>query len=68
MFDGDETVHGFSNLDGDKAATFRDIDDTVSGLTGMQQIVKPGPYYTTHECLFRTNWKMAICPYKYTKV
>ncbi|XP_076080368.1 cell surface hyaluronidase-like [Mytilus galloprovincialis] len=49
-------------------ATFRDEDGSVTNLATIQQIVKPGLFYTTPSCIYRKNWKMAICPYKYAKL
>ncbi|CAG2200958.1 CEMIP [Mytilus edulis] len=68
VYDGDETEHRFNNLDGDKMATFRDEDGSVTNLATIQQIVKPGLFYTMPSCIYRKNWKMAICPYKYAKL
>ncbi|VDI23214.1 cell migration-inducing and hyaluronan-binding protein [Mytilus galloprovincialis] len=68
VYDGDVTVHGFSNLDGDKSATCRDQDGSVTNLTSIQQIVKPGRFYTTASCQYRSTWKMAMCPHKYAKL
>ncbi|XP_076070514.1 cell surface hyaluronidase CEMIP2-like isoform X1 [Mytilus galloprovincialis] len=68
VYDGDETVHRFNNLDGDKMATIRDEDGSVTNLATIQQIVKPGLFYTTPSCIYRKNWNMAMCPYKYAKL
>ncbi|XP_063436803.1 uncharacterized protein LOC134718239 [Mytilus trossulus] len=68
VYDGDETVHGFNKLDGDKSATCRDQDGSVTNLTPNQQIVKPGRFYTTASCQYRSTWKMAMCPHKYAKL
>jgi hypothetical protein len=50
---------------GDKGATFRDEDGSITMLTSHQQIVKPGRFYTNSLCELRDNWDMAICPFKY---
>jgi hypothetical protein len=68
IYDGDESVPWFGNLDGDKGATIRDEDGSVAGTNLFRQIVKPGDFYTTPLCKYRANWNMALCPYKYGKV
>ncbi|CAG2244883.1 unnamed protein product [Mytilus edulis] len=49
-------------------ATIRDEDGSVTNLATIQQIVKPGLFYTTPSCIYRKNWNMAMCPYKYAKL
>ena len=51
----------FSNLDGDKSVSFKDLD---SGL----QIMKPDAFTAVDGCVLRPNWKMAACSQKYAKV
>lgn len=67
IYDGNSTEHGFADMDGDKGATFRDLDGSATSVPGLQ-VVKPGPFYTTEECAYRKNWNMALCPYKFGKV
>ena len=66
MFDGNSTDAGFTNLDGDDIATFRDIDGSVTGK--IAQVVKPMPFHLTAACDGVSNWKMAVCPYEYGQV
>lgn len=68
MYDGNATIHEFANLDGDKGATFRDEDGSVTSYTSSKQIVKPGRFHTTSKCTYRSNWNMAVCPHIYGKV
>ncbi|KAK7491692.1 hypothetical protein BaRGS_00017145 [Batillaria attramentaria] len=49
VYDGHQGVSGFTSYDGDRMATFRDIDGSVTGVAGTQ-VVKPGPYFTTARC------------------
>ncbi|KAJ8303702.1 hypothetical protein KUTeg_018745 [Tegillarca granosa] len=67
IFDGDATMFGFNNLDGDKLATVRDGDGSLTSFPGYQ-IVKPTEFYTTSECAVRKNWNMAYCPQKYGRI
>ncbi|KAL3861897.1 hypothetical protein ACJMK2_007911 [Sinanodonta woodiana] len=67
VLSGDDTDPGYGSKDGDKAATFQDVDGSVSG-TANNQIVKPYDYYVTDQCRKRLNWKMAICPHDYGKI
>ena len=67
MYDGDEGIHGFARYDGDKMATNRDYDSSVTGHH-VAHVVKPWPFYTTSACKYRDNWNMAICPHTYGKV
>ncbi|KAK3101827.1 hypothetical protein FSP39_006632 [Pinctada imbricata] len=67
VFDGNSTDAGFSNLDGDDVATFRDLDGSVTNIAGSQ-VVKPLPFHLTSSCQKISNWKMAICPGAYGQV
>ncbi|KAL3861903.1 hypothetical protein ACJMK2_007916 [Sinanodonta woodiana] len=67
VVNGDQGDVGFGNEDGDKAATFQDVDGSVSGAAN-NQLVKPYPYYVTDQCRQRVNWEMAICPHDYGKL
>ncbi|KAJ8300466.1 hypothetical protein KUTeg_021985 [Tegillarca granosa] len=67
IYDGNSTEHGFADMDGDKGATFRDLDGSATSVPGLQ-VVKPGPFYTTEACAYRRNWNMALCPYKFGKL
>ena len=67
VYDGDAGLYDFSRRDGDKAATFRDYDGSVTGHH-VAHVVKPWPFYTTSQCTYRQNWNMAICPHTYGKV
>ncbi|KAK3583750.1 hypothetical protein CHS0354_022782 [Potamilus streckersoni] len=67
VINGDQDDIGFGSEDGDKAATFQDVDGSVSGAAN-NQIVKPYDYYVTDQCRKRLNWKMAICPHDYGKI
>ncbi|XP_046566225.1 cell surface hyaluronidase-like, partial [Haliotis rubra] len=61
VYDGNETIHGFGNDDGDKTATIRDTDGSLTGYRGAT-VVKPGSYYHNARCYRRDNWNMQICP------
>ena len=66
IYDGDETFHGFSSLDGDKEATIRDADGSLTSYPGTQ-IVRPRPFFLTPECVIRKRWNLALCPHSYIK-
>ncbi|KAK3583428.1 hypothetical protein CHS0354_025548 [Potamilus streckersoni] len=58
---------GFGSIGDDKAATFQDVDGSVTG-TANNQVVKPYDFYITNRCKKRVNWEMAICPHFYGKI
>ncbi|XP_067664214.1 cell surface hyaluronidase-like [Haliotis asinina] len=64
VYDGNETIHGFGNNDGDKTATIRDTDGSLTGYPGAT-VVKPGAYYHNSRCYTRDNWNMQICPQEF---
>ncbi|XP_046367425.2 cell surface hyaluronidase-like [Haliotis rufescens] len=64
VYDGNETVHGFGNADGDKTSAFRDLDGSVTGYPGST-VLKPGPFFHNARCYRRDNWNMEICPQRF---
>ncbi|XP_046576514.1 LOW QUALITY PROTEIN: cell surface hyaluronidase-like [Haliotis rubra] len=64
VYDGNETVHGFGNDDGDKTSAFRDLDGSVTGYPGST-VLKPGPFFHNARCYRRDNWNMEICPQRF---
>lgn len=76
VFDGDvdDEVLGFGNFDGDRTATFRDMDGSVTkcpgdaNWQGPMQIVKPEKYIITERCKYRANHNMVMCNDLYGKV
>lgn len=67
VYDGNASVPHYTDFNGDRGATFRDFDGSITGVPGST-VVKPGPFYITPSCQFQTNWNVAVCPYKYGKV
>ncbi|XP_069120731.1 cell surface hyaluronidase-like [Argopecten irradians] len=67
VYDGNSSIPGFDDLDGDLEAVFRDTDGSVTTLPGSS-VVRLFPFVTTSDCTFRPNWNLAICPYKYMKM
>lgn len=67
LYDGDGTIGGFGDSTGNRMATFRDSDGSLTNLAGSQ-IVKPFPFTFRPGCLYRNVWNMAFCPHKYGKV
>ncbi|XP_033758561.1 cell surface hyaluronidase-like [Pecten maximus] len=63
-YDGNSSVFGFGDLDGDLAATFRDNDGSVTTIPGST-VVKPFSFVTTPDCIMKSAWNLMICPYKY---
>ena len=72
--DNDDEDLGFGNFDGDRTATFRDADGSVTKCPGDNnwhgpvQIVKPEKFLITERCKYRTNHNMVICNDIYGKV
>lgn len=62
----------YSEEDGDKIASFRDLDCSVSGIspcvTNYTTIVRPYPFYQTGNCENRLNWNMMICEEEFGQV
>ncbi|GFR65862.1 transmembrane protein 2-like [Elysia marginata] len=54
-------------LDGNELTTFHDYDGSLTG-TANTQIVRNRPFYVGPECLFKPQWDMAVCPYKYAQI
>ncbi|XP_013402351.1 cell surface hyaluronidase-like [Lingula anatina] len=67
VYDGDEGIYSYTNLNGDKVVHFYDLDGSVTGEV-MASVVKPRQFYTTANCYNRTNWNMAVCPERYGKI
>ncbi|XP_069115544.1 cell surface hyaluronidase-like [Argopecten irradians] len=63
-YDGNSSITGFSDNDGDLSANFRDRDGSVTTIPGST-VVKPYDFMTTPECTMKSNWNLMICPYKY---
>ncbi|XP_061186068.1 inactive cell surface hyaluronidase CEMIP2-like [Saccostrea echinata] len=67
VFDGNSTDLGFTALDGDDIAVFKDVDGSTTGTKGSF-VVKPLPFHMTEQCEEIDSWKMAICPHAYGQV
>ncbi|OWF51488.1 transmembrane protein 2-like [Mizuhopecten yessoensis] len=67
VYDGNSSIPGFDDLDGDIEAVFRDADGSVTTVPGSS-VVRSDQFLTTSDCSFRPNWNLAICPFKYMKM
>ncbi|KAL8618550.1 hypothetical protein ACOMHN_021819 [Nucella lapillus] len=67
VFRGNGSTYGWGIRDGNKAHTFLDVDGSVTGQPGAQ-VVLPRPFYMGPECVHRTFWQMAVCPYTYVQM
>ena len=67
MFFGEPSVYDWSGKDGTKAAHNWDLDGSLTG-TPNTYIVRNRPFFTGPECLYRPDWHMSVCPYRYIKV
>ncbi|XP_077861562.1 cell surface hyaluronidase CEMIP2-like [Saccoglossus kowalevskii] len=65
VFNGNDSIEGFTNLGGDQLTNFYDADGGVTGYPDTT-VVKNHPFLTTPRCIFRDNWQMSICPYHYS--
>ncbi|XP_046569439.1 cell surface hyaluronidase-like [Haliotis rubra] len=67
VFNGNLSVPGFADQDGNKQANFHDYDGSVTGTAGTQ-VVKNERFFTTGRCRYEETWNMAVCPYEYARV
>ena len=67
VFFGDPSVYDWDDDDGTKAAHNWDRDGSLTG-TPNTYIVRNRPFFTGPECLYRPDWHMSVCPYRYIKV
>ena len=54
----------------DDIRSFRDIDHSVTGVTGEKPVtlVVPEPFHMTDSCSQRVNWNFAYCRHNYAEV
>ncbi|XP_060081443.1 protein DDB_G0287365-like [Ylistrum balloti] len=64
VYDGNSSIYGYGDLDGDLAATFRDMDGSVTTVP-WSTVVRPFSFMNTPECTMKSAWNLMICPYKY---
>ncbi|XP_069120192.1 cell surface hyaluronidase-like [Argopecten irradians] len=67
VYDGNSSVHGFDDLDGDLAAKFTDLDGSVTSLA-QSTVVRDDPYMVTSQCVFREAWNLMVCPHRYAEM
>ncbi|KAK3087473.1 hypothetical protein FSP39_006382 [Pinctada imbricata] len=67
IFDGNGSIPGYSDYDGDVEATIRDLDGSLTSYPDTQ-LVRVRPFYLTKECVIRWHWNLALCPHHYTKL
>ena len=67
MFFGDSSVYDWKDGDGTRAAHNWDRDGSLT-CTPNTYIVRNRPFFTGPECLYRPDWHMSVCPYRYIKV
>ncbi|OWF43992.1 Transmembrane protein 2 [Mizuhopecten yessoensis] len=64
VYDGNSSIYGFGDLDGDLAAKFRDLDGSVT-TDPLSTVVRPFSFLTTPDCTMKSAWNAMICPYRY---
>ncbi|XP_060069788.1 cell surface hyaluronidase-like [Ylistrum balloti] len=67
VYDGNSSIHGFGDLDGDLASKFVDMDGTVTSIPDSS-VVRNEPYMVTTDCWFRDSWNLAVCPNRYIEM
>ncbi|XP_033732710.1 protein DDB_G0287365-like [Pecten maximus] len=67
VYDGNSSIHGFDDLDGDLASKFVDIDGSVTSLADST-VVRSDPYMVTPQCIFRDSWNLMMCPHRYIEM
>ena len=58
---------GLNDSHSERMQTFRDMDGSVTGITGAT-VIRPQEFYVTVDCEYRPNWRMAVCPHWYSRV
>ncbi len=56
-----------ADKDGDKAALFRDVDGSVTGVPG-HAVVANSPLLVTPACTWRVEWNSWSCPHRYVQL
>ena len=67
VFFGNSSLFDWDDEDGTKANHNWDRDGSLTG-TPDTYIVRNRPFFTGPECLYRPDWHMSVCPYRYIKV
>ncbi|XP_033732709.1 cell surface hyaluronidase-like isoform X2 [Pecten maximus] len=67
VYDGNSSITGFADFDGDIAAKFVDLDGTVTTIA-ESSVVRSDPYMITSQCTFRDSWNLVICPHRYIEM
>ena len=58
---------GLSDAHSERVQTVRDLDGSITGISGAT-VIRPQEFYVTDDCEHRENWRMAVCPFLYTRV